>query len=107
MRSSAPLRFISAVALVIFVAFAGLAQTPGKVDPKLLKEIDDVELRIKKLQDQLKSIKEGIKPEPTKPTVDAAPANLGKLFAWRPIGPANMGGRITSLAVFPGDPACY
>src|SRR6185295_19040467 len=30
-----------------------------------------------------------------------------KLFAWRSIGPANMGGRITSLAVFEADPTTY
>jgi photosystem II stability/assembly factor-like uncharacterized protein len=36
-----------------------------------------------------------------------APAHLDKLFNWRSIGPANMGGRITSLAVVPGDPSCY
>lgn len=37
----------------------------------------------------------------------AQPANLDRLFAWRSIGPANMGGRITSLAVFDADPTCY
>ncbi|MBI1833068.1 MAG: PDZ domain-containing protein, partial [Planctomycetes bacterium] len=37
----------------------------------------------------------------------AQPANLDKVFAWRSIGPANMGGRITSLAVFDADPTCY
>src|SRR5262249_32662002 len=35
------------------------------------------------------------------------PAHLDRLFTWRPIGPANMGGRITSLAVFEADPTCY
>src|SRR5882724_11448898 len=35
------------------------------------------------------------------------PAHLDKLFAWRAIGPANMGGRITSLAVVDADPTCY
>ncbi len=38
---------------------------------------------------------------------EKAPANLDKLFAWRSIGPANMGGRITSLAFFDADPTCY
>ncbi len=37
----------------------------------------------------------------------AVPANLDRLFAWRPIGPANMGGRITGLAVVEADPTCY
>ena len=35
------------------------------------------------------------------------PANLDRLLTWRSIGPANMGGRITSLAVFEADPTCY
>src|SRR5437016_2360200 len=41
--------------------------------------------------------------QPKDPTL----ANLDKLFGWRSIGPANMGGRITSLAVFDADPTCY
>jgi photosystem II stability/assembly factor-like uncharacterized protein len=34
-------------------------------------------------------------------------SDWNKLFAWRSIGPANMGGRITSIAVFEPDPTCY
>jgi photosystem II stability/assembly factor-like uncharacterized protein len=30
-----------------------------------------------------------------------------RAFAWRPLGPANMGGRITDLAVVPGDPTTF
>ena len=76
MRSSALLRFVCAVALLVALAFAGLSQTPGKIDPDILKEIDDLELRIKKLHDKLKAIKEAVKPEPTKPTIDTAPVHL-------------------------------
>jgi photosystem II stability/assembly factor-like uncharacterized protein len=113
MRSSTLLRFVSAFAFVVSLSVAGLAQGPSKVDPNLLKEIDDLELRIQKLQAKLKAIKDGVKSEatepkdPAKPTADGAPAHLDKIFAWRPIGPANMGGRITSLAVLNADPTCY
>ena len=107
MNSVAPFRVVSAFALVVFLAMAGLGQTPRKVDPDILKEIDDLELRIKKLHDKLKALKDAVKPEPTKPAIDTAPVHLEKLFAWRPIGPANMGGRITGLAVVDGDPTCY
>jgi photosystem II stability/assembly factor-like uncharacterized protein len=45
--------------------------------------------------------------EAANPVKDAPPPNLDRLFAWRPIGPANMGGRMTALAVVEGDPSCY
>ncbi len=39
--------------------------------------------------------------------VDSASIDLSKLLAWRSIGPANMSGRVTALAVFEADPSCY
>src|SRR5258708_14017445 len=48
------------------------------------------------------------KPEPTPALADATlPADWVKALKWRSIGPANMGGRITGLAVFEADPSCY
>jgi S1-C subfamily serine protease len=44
---------------------------------------------------------------PQEPVKDAPPPNLERLFTWRPIGPANMGGRMTALAVAESDPSCY
>ena len=41
------------------------------------------------------------------PVKDAPPPNLDRLFTWRPIGPANMGGRMTAIAVVDADPTCY
>ncbi|HEY8503277.1 MAG TPA: PDZ domain-containing protein [Gemmataceae bacterium] len=35
------------------------------------------------------------------------PADWVKSFTWRSIGPANMGGRITALAVYEADPSIY
>src|SRR5688572_23598986 len=41
------------------------------------------------------------------PTPNGLPESWSKLFAWRSIGPANMSGRITGLAVFEADPSTY
>jgi photosystem II stability/assembly factor-like uncharacterized protein len=41
------------------------------------------------------------------PTPNGLPESWGQLFAWRSIGPANMSGRITGLAVFEADPSTY
>src|ERR1041385_7572079 len=45
-------------------------------------------------------------PDPP-PIVKTAAIDLDKILNWRPIGPANMGGRITALAVVESDPSCY
>ncbi|MBI3821091.1 MAG: PDZ domain-containing protein, partial [Planctomycetes bacterium] len=72
------LPFVGAIALGIIFSVVGFTEAPAK--------------------DKVK---------PKKDAVESASANLDKLFAWRSIGPANMGGRITSLAVFEADPTCY
>jgi photosystem II stability/assembly factor-like uncharacterized protein len=96
----APLAFLALVALT------AASQQPAGVDPKLAKEIEDLEKRLKLLQEKLQLVKQAAKaPGPASP--EPPPAHLDKLLAWRPIGPSNMGGRITSLAVFEADPTCY
>src|SRR5579862_9056822 len=35
------------------------------------------------------------------------PDNIVKTFNWRCVGPANMSGRITAIAVYEADPTCY
>jgi len=100
------LRFLAAVFFFGILTWSGFAQPPVKVDPQILKEIDELELRLKKLQERLKAIKDELQ-KPQVPVSEQMPAQLDKLLAWRSIGPANMGGRITSLAVVPGDPTCY
>lgn len=40
--------------------------------------------------------------QPAEPQPD-----ITKILAWRSIGPANMGGRVTGLAVFEGDPSTW
>ena len=38
---------------------------------------------------------------------DSTSIDLTKILAWRSIGPANMSGRITALAIFEADPSTY
>jgi photosystem II stability/assembly factor-like uncharacterized protein len=108
MKHPVLLRLLGVVALFALLALAGPAQPPASVDPKIAKEIDDLEQRLNKLLEKLRAIKESTRSSPGQSApMEQSPPNLDKLFAWRPIGPANMGGRITSLAVFEADPTCY
>ncbi len=43
-------------------------------------------------------------PQPSKPAAPTLPAKWSEAFKWRSIGPANMSGRITALAVYERDP---
>jgi photosystem II stability/assembly factor-like uncharacterized protein len=97
MRQLTPLRFLFVIAFALLLTLAGLAQPPGKVDPQTAKEIAELEERMRQLQAKLQALK----------NPDGAPANFDKFLTWRCIGPANMGGRITSLAVLDADPTCY
>ena len=113
MRRHTLVRFFGACALLAIFSLAGFAPSQTEfgnkqtIDPQIIKEIDELEERLKKLQEKLQALKNAAKPSPQKPATEAMPANLERLFAWRSIGPANMGGRITSLAVFDADPTCY
>jgi photosystem II stability/assembly factor-like uncharacterized protein len=109
MKPHALLRFSVTVVFLGLVALTAFPQPPASVDPQIGKEIDELEQRLKKLQEKLQAIKDAARPAPAKPmaTAEQMPAQLDKLFAWRSIGPANMGGRITSLAVCESDPSCY
>jgi photosystem II stability/assembly factor-like uncharacterized protein len=108
MRQHHTVVFLGALAMIVVLALSGFSQPPAKIDPALLKEIEELEQRIQKLQERLKAIRDAAttKPKPTLPK-GQLPAHIDKLFAWRSIGPANMGGRITSLAVVETDPTCY
>jgi photosystem II stability/assembly factor-like uncharacterized protein len=106
MRHHTRIRLLGASALFL-LCLAGFSQDPGKIDPQILKEIDELEARLKNLRQKVQDLKNAARPVPLKPAAEAMPANLERLFTWRSIGPANMAGRITSLAVFEADPTCY
>lgn len=108
-------RFVALRALIVCSLFTSLAwlvaaQESAPVDSERAKKIAEIERQIQELQNQLKALKE---PSPLKLTgateslSDPLPASWSKLFKWRSIGPANMAGRITGIAVFEADPTCY
>src|SRR5262249_44450401 len=74
------------------------------------REIADIEKRIAELNRQLAELKKAPAPtgDPTQPTQPPTlPAASGTALRWRSIGPATMGGRIGSLAVYEADPTTY
>jgi photosystem II stability/assembly factor-like uncharacterized protein len=106
MNPSFRIRLVGACTVLALVVLTALAKPPAGVDPTIGKEIDELEQRLQKLQDRLKAIRQAAAPPAAAP-MEQPPPHLDRLFTWRPIGPANMGGRITSLAVFDADPTCY
>ncbi|MCI0684045.1 MAG: PDZ domain-containing protein [Gemmataceae bacterium] len=105
------LRVFLAFTLLAGVAVFSAGQDSAQPDAARVKQIAELERQIQDLQAKLKALKEpgalqltgGIKSL----SDESLPANWSKLLAWRCIGPANMGGRITGLAVFEADPSCY
>ena len=77
--------------------------------PATTKQVEEIEKQIAELQRKLADAKKsGAKPADAGATPDGTlPPALAKHYAWRNIGPANMGGRVTSLAVVEGDPTTY
>ncbi len=72
-------------------------------------ELDDVRKEIaateKQLADLQKRLDELKSRTPAAP--GTVPADYARKLAWRCIGPANMGGRVTALAVVESDPTTY
>src|SRR5262245_44617939 len=105
------LRVLLASVFFIGLVVASGGQETRQPDPDRAKKIAEIERQLQELQSQLKALKEPGQIQLTAgvQTLDAAalPASWSKLFAWRSIGPANMGGRITALAVYEADPCCY
>ena len=89
------------LAALIFIC-PGVARSDEDADLK--KQIADVEKQILDLKTKLDALKKG-KSEPAAPNTvpDSAVAKMN----WRCIGPANMGGRVTALAVVESDPSTY
>src|SRR5258708_3329765 len=82
-----------------------LAQSPKEKDRD--DKISEIEKQIKDLELQLKAIKEReLLPTP-KEIFDGLPESWVSPMRWRGIGPATMGGRITSIAVCESEPTTY
>lgn len=111
MKSQSIPKVFLAVALLAGVTVYSAGQDARLPDAARAKQIAELERQIQELQAKLKALKEpgtlqltgGVKSL----SDESLPASWSKLFAWRCIGPANMGGRITGLAVFEADPSCY
>ncbi|HEX4608904.1 MAG TPA: PDZ domain-containing protein [Urbifossiella sp.] len=85
------------------------AQAP---QPDREARIGEIEKQIADLQQKLAALRQTlpVAPAPTPKAaspVGALPEAVAKQFVWRPIGPANMGGRVTALAVVESDPSTY
>lgn len=89
-------------------------QTPAPTQPPSAAQIEEMRKQIDALNKKLDELSKASAPkkaaEPSKAAGPEAltpgPEWLGSL-AWRSIGPANMGGRITALAVCESDPSTF
>ena len=75
-------------------------------------KVAEIEKQIVELQKQLEALKKGQAAPPAKatgptPPEGAIPEEWVKKMTWRSVGPANMGGRVTALAVVESDPSTY
>ncbi|HVL13313.1 MAG TPA: PDZ domain-containing protein, partial [Gemmata sp.] len=87
-------------------AFPTIARSDEAQD-QIKKEITEVEKQIADLQKKLDELKKGKSATPAPSLSGIVPESAVKKMQWRSIGPANMGGRITALAVVESDPTTY
>jgi photosystem II stability/assembly factor-like uncharacterized protein len=91
------------------------SQTPPVSAQDKQKKLDELNKKMDELKKQLddlkksdtKKVEEIASGGSAKPVEGAIPAEAMKKMAWRPIGPANMSGRITAISVNPSDPSNY
>jgi photosystem II stability/assembly factor-like uncharacterized protein len=98
---------VATTGLVALWALPALSEEPTAPS----KEVVDLEKQIESLNKRLVELKKANGAVPNQDKKDAAPAGLPadwvKAFTWRSIGPASMGGRITAISVFEGDPTTF
>ncbi|MBN9119183.1 MAG: hypothetical protein J0I06_08485, partial [Planctomycetes bacterium] len=92
--------FALLAALVLVVP--SVARSGEEEDIK--KEIADTEKKIAELKKKLDELRNG-KAQP--PALNCVPDSVVSKMNWRCVGPANMGGRITAIAVVENDPSTY
>lgn len=89
---------------------SGNTPPAGKVDPEKAKKIAELEQKIAELSKQVEVLKKeatAAAPANGAPLDGTIPESWATAIQWRCIGPANMGGRITSISVFEDDPSTY
>jgi photosystem II stability/assembly factor-like uncharacterized protein len=93
----------------------GLSAAPGPAraqqlskEPPKEQQIKDIEKQLDELKKKLDELKKpnGAQEESASAELSLSPDWL-KAMTWRPIGPANMGGRIVALSVYEADPCVY
>ena len=84
---------------------------PALTEAEKQKQLELLQKQLAELQSKLEALKAtpAATAVATAPTVPEGtiPEDLLKPFAWRCIGPANMGGRVTAMAVNESDPMMY
>jgi photosystem II stability/assembly factor-like uncharacterized protein len=88
---------------ILVVYLPGALARAGELDDSK-KEIADIEKKIAELQQKLEELKH---PPTAPPGSGLLPEAVVKKMVWRSIGPANMGGRVTAIAVVESDPTTY
>jgi photosystem II stability/assembly factor-like uncharacterized protein len=96
---------------LVAIGLLSLMAVPGWSDdksPARQQQIAELEKQIQALSQKLSELRRTDTPTPAPSVTEGAlPAEWVKSLTWRSIGPANMGGRITALAVFEADPSTY
>jgi photosystem II stability/assembly factor-like uncharacterized protein len=90
------------------LALGTLWATPVPADPPLSHEqqIAELEKQIEALKKKLEELRKAPAPAPSLAD-ETLPADWVKALAWRCIGPANMGGRITAISAYEADPSTF
>ncbi len=98
---------VGGLALGLFGLLVASGPSAGQ-QPSRDKEIADIERRLQDLNKKLAALRGGSEESALAP---AAETKLNpdwvKALHWRPLGPANMSGRITALSVCPTDSSTY
>jgi S1-C subfamily serine protease/photosystem II stability/assembly factor-like uncharacterized protein len=100
---------VALVAVLLAVPVPAADNKPLAPDDKQ-KQVEDLEKQLKELQQKLAELKKAPTTAPASaaaPVEGTIPDDYLSPFKWRSIGPANMGGRVTALAVNEADPTTY
>src|SRR5262245_15472241 len=96
-----------ALALTVLAAAPGRGDSAAAPAPDRDKQLAELEKQLIDLQNQLKTLKNGGSLKVISASEEILPVGWVNKFQWRCIGPATMGGRITSIAVYDADPTTY
>jgi len=102
-RHLSPIRLLLVTVVVFVTGGLALAQTPSRD-----KQIEELQKQIEILNKKLDDLKKtSLAPAPPATPEGVLDSHWVKELQWRCIGPASMGGRITSISVYEADPCIY